>query len=72
MDKVYIVWRIERYEGRDVLGVFKTKERAREWALAYIKESPYDWEPDEWGRDDAWWCGGMDLDLRVEAEDVLP
>ena len=79
MDKVYMVWRIERYEGKDILGVFKTKDRAREFAQTYMKESVYTWEPDEvytwepddW-HDDAWYCGAMDVDLRVEAENVLP
>ena len=70
MDKVYILWQIVRFEGKDILGVFNTKERAREWALAYIKESPYDWDPDEY-HDDAWWNPGMDSDLRIYEEKVL-
>ena len=71
MDKVYILWRIVRYEGKDILGVFKTKERAREFAQTYIEESPYDWEADEW-HEDAWWNPGMDADLRIDDELVLP
>ena len=70
MDKVYILWQIVRFEGKDILGVFKTKERAREWALAYIEESPYDWDPDEYWND-AWWNPGMDSDLRIYEEKVL-
>jgi hypothetical protein len=54
MDKVYILWHIVRYEGKDILGVFKTRERAREFALTYIDESPYAWESDEYHQD-AWW-----------------
>jgi len=71
MDKVYILWKIVRFEGQGILGVFKTKERAREFALNYINESPYDWEADEW-HDDAWWNPGMDADLRIQDELVLP
>jgi len=71
MDKVYILWKIVRFEGQGILGVFKTKERAREFALNYINESPYDWEPDEY-HDDAWWNPGMDADLRILDEIVLP
>jgi hypothetical protein len=71
MDKVYILWHIVRYEGKDILGVFKSKERAREFALTYIEESQYDWETDEW-HDDAWWNPGMDADLRIDDEFVLP
>jgi hypothetical protein len=71
MDKVYILWRIVRYEGKDILGVFKTRERAREFAQTYIEESPYDWEADEW-HEDAWWNAGMDTDLRIDDEFVLP
>jgi hypothetical protein len=69
MDKVYILWRIVRYEGKDILGVFKTKERAREFALTYIDESPYDWEADEW-HENAWWNHEW-LWLRIDNEFVI-
>ena len=69
MDKVFIVWRTVRYEGRDLLVIADNEESAREWALKYTEDSLFEWDEVEYNH---WANYGMDADITVEDYQLLP
>ena len=67
MDKVYCLWREVRYEGKDLIGLYKDQQSAIASDKAYVEESYKDWEVDIHAPYPCW-TDGWDTDLWVMDE----